>query len=151
MAAGVAFLVIRRQSGPELGSAAAPIDLPLVGREGRFNLAEQRGKPVLLEVFASWCGACRRSAPTLAEAFEAHRSEVEFIGVVVNDEPDAAHRIKSEWGIPYDIALDDGSVSRAYNVKLLPTLVLIDKSGTVRRVAAGMPTRAQIEDWLAEL
>jgi hypothetical protein len=54
-------------------------------------------------------------------------------------------------GIPYDIAFDDGSVSRNYNVKLLPTIILIDRNGTVRRVTTGMPTRGQLEGWIREL
>jgi thiol-disulfide isomerase/thioredoxin len=149
--ATVVFVVMRRNSGPETGKPAATFDLPLVGGDGRFNLAERRGKPVLVEVFASWCGACQRSAPTLAETFEDHRANVDFVGVVVDDDPAAAARIKSDWGIPYDIALDDGSVSRDYNVKLLPTLILIDKTGMVRRVSTGMPTRSQLEGWIQEL
>lgn len=147
----VVFVVMRRASGPETGKPAAAFDLPLVGSEGRFNLAEHRGKPVLVEVFASWCGACQRSAPTLAETFQDHRANVKFVGVLVDDDPAQAQNVKSDWGIPYDVAFDDGSVSRNYNVKLLPTLILIDQAGTVRRVSTGMPTRLQLEGWLREL
>jgi cytochrome c biogenesis protein CcmG/thiol:disulfide interchange protein DsbE len=149
--AAVVFVVVRRHSGPETGTPAAAFDLPLVGSEARFNLAAQRGKPVLVEVFASWCGACRRAAPTLADAFADHRANVQFVGVVVDDDPREAARVKSDWGIPYDVAMDDGSVSRNYNVQLLPTIILIDKTGTVRRVTTGMPTRSQLEGWIAEL
>jgi cytochrome c biogenesis protein CcmG/thiol:disulfide interchange protein DsbE len=147
----VVFVVVRRHSGPETGKPAAVFDLPLVGSDGRFNLAERRGKPVLIEVFASWCGACRRAAPTLADAFEDHRGNVDFVGVVVDDDPGAASRVKSEWGIPYDVAMDDGTVSRDYNVQLLPTIILVDQAGVVRRVTTGMPTRSQLEGWITEL
>lgn len=145
------FVVMRRNSGPETGRPAAAFDLPLVGSDGRFNLAEHRGKPVLIEVFASWCGACERSAPTLAETFQDHRAKMTFVGVLVDDDPKQAAHVKDEWGIPYDVAFDDGSVSRNYNVKLLPTIILVDQSGTVRRVTTGMPTRGQLEGWIREL
>jgi cytochrome c biogenesis protein CcmG/thiol:disulfide interchange protein DsbE len=96
----VVFVVMRRNSGPETGRPAAAFDLPLVGSEGRFNLAEHRGKPVLIEVFASWCGACRRSAPTLADAFQDHRTKVKFVGVLVDDDPEQAAQVKDGWGSP---------------------------------------------------
>lgn len=150
--AGVfALVLMRRASGPETGQLAAPIDLPLLSKEGRFRLEEQRGQPVLVEVFASWCGACRRAAPALADAYRDHGQKVRFVGVMVDDDPQAARQAIQSWDIPYDVALDSGTVARDYKVELLPTLVLIDREGIVRRVTTGAPSRSQIEGWLTEL
>lgn len=151
---GVYFLAthfVRHSSGPKEGSAAAAFDLPLAGKEGRVSLAAQHGKPVLMEVFASWCGACKRSSPRLAEAFRAHQDkDVTFLAVSVDDDPAAAARIKHEWQLPFDVALDDGSVSRGYGISMLPTLIYIDAQGTVRHSAAGVVSRSEIDSWLAE-
>jgi peroxiredoxin len=147
----VASQVMRHSSGPKEGSAASAFDLPLVDGAGRFSLAAQRGKPVLMEVYASWCGVCKRSSPHLAEAFRAHQHDnVAFLAVSVDDDPAAASRSKSEWHIPFDVALDDGSVSRGYGIKMLPTLIYIDARGTVRHSAVGATSRSEIEGWLAE-
>jgi cytochrome c biogenesis protein CcmG/thiol:disulfide interchange protein DsbE len=151
IAVAVVFLVRRRSSGPAEGTRAPRIDLPLVGAEGRFDLDKMRGKPVVLEVFASWCGACRKSAPVLAEAFRAHpKSEVEFLGVSIDDSPLEAARAKERWGIPYAVAVDDGSVSRGYHVSLLPTVVVIGRDGMVRHTTTGVPSQADLDGWLAE-
>ena len=151
---GVYFLAshfVRHSSGPKEGSAAAAFDLPLAGKDGRVSLAAQRGKPVLMEVFASWCGACKRSSPRLAEAFRAHQGEdVTFLAVSVDEDPSAAARIKHDWQLPFDVAVDDGSVSRGYGISMLPTLIYIDAQGTVRHSAAGVVSRSDIDSWLAE-
>jgi len=151
---GVYFLAshfVRHSSGPKEGTLAAPFDLPLVGQEGRVSLAAQRGKPVLMEVFASWCGACKRSSPHLAEAYRAHQGEdVTFLGVSVDEDPVAAGRIKQDWQLPFAVALDDGSVSRGYGIRMLPTLIYIDAGGTVRHSSAGVVSRSEIDSWLAQ-
>jgi cytochrome c biogenesis protein CcmG, thiol:disulfide interchange protein DsbE len=152
-AIALAMLLFPRRSGPELGKPAKAFDLPLVDRDGRVALADVKGQPVLLETFASWCSACRSSAPTLAAAAQASRARpVRFIGVSVDDSPEQARRVKDAWRIPYDVALDDGGrFSKDYGVRLLPTFVLIDAEGRVRRVATGKPSPSELEGWLAEV
>ena len=142
---------VRHSSGPKAGTAAAAFDLPLADRDGRVSLAAQRGKPVLMEVFASWCGACKRSSPRLVDAFHAHQGEdVTFLAVSVDQDASAAARIKRDWQLPFDVAVDDGSVSRGYGISMLPTLIYIDAQGTVRHSSAGVVSRSEIDSWLAE-
>lgn len=151
-AVALAMLLFPRRGGPEVGKAAQPFELALVNRDARFTLAEAKGQPVLVEAFASWCAACRSAAPTLAAAAQATRARpVHFIGVSVDDSPEQARRAKEGWQIPYDVALDDGSFSRAYGVRLLPTFVLIDAEGRVRHVSTGRPSASELEGWLADV
>lgn len=142
---------VRHSSGPKTGTPAAAFDLPVAGQNNRFSLAAHKGKPVLMEVFASWCSACKRNAPRLAEAFRAHGGQgVTFLAVSVDEDPSAAARVKEQWDIPFDVLVDDGSVSRGYGISMLPTLIYIDAQGTVRHSAAGVTSRSDIDDWLAE-
>ncbi|HMJ13752.1 MAG TPA: TlpA disulfide reductase family protein [Polyangiaceae bacterium] len=151
-AVALAMLLMPRRSGPKVGESAKPIDLPLVTGSSRFSLAENKGQPLVVEAFASWCSACRSAAPTLAAASRARRARpVRFIGVSVDDSPERARQAKEEWRIPYDIALDDGRFSKDYAVRLLPTLVVIDAEGRVRRVSSGRPSAAELESWLGEV
>jgi thiol-disulfide isomerase/thioredoxin len=145
-------LVSRGTSGPREGSTAKSFQLPLASGSGVFRLDAQRGKPVLMEVFASWCGACQHAAPMVDDVYrEAQKSGVVFVGVSVDDDPRAAKRVQESWPIAYPVAVDDGSVQRAYGVSLLPTFVLIDRDGTVKRVSSGVPSRRTLSRWLAEL
>ncbi len=156
MYAGIAglfgVLVTRGASGPHEGATAKPFQLPLANGSGVFRLDEQRGKPVLMEVFASWCGACEHAAPMVDEVYrDAEKSGVVFVGVSVDSDARAARRVQESWPIAYPVAVDDGSVQRAYGVSLLPTFVLIDKDGMIKRVSAGVPSRRTLSRWLAEL
>jgi thiol-disulfide isomerase/thioredoxin len=146
----VLFMQLRpRPSGPEVDAPAAPFELSLVGTDQRFVLAKERGKPILIEVFAGWCSACRSASPTISAAALAERTrEVRFLGVSMDDSSDEAARIKARWGIPYDVALDDGRFSKSYGIKMLPTFVLIDADGHVRKVSTGAPRAAELERWL---
>ncbi|RYZ06942.1 MAG: TlpA family protein disulfide reductase [Myxococcales bacterium] len=156
MYAGVAglfgVLVTRGGSGPSEGAAAKPFDLPLASGAGAFKLDEHRGKPVLMEVFASWCGACEHAAPMVDEVYrEAQKNGVVFVGVSVDNDAAAARRVQQDWPITYPVVVDDGQVQRGYGVSLLPTFVLIDRDGTVKRVSSGVPSRRTLSRWLSEL
>src|SRR5258706_11697442 len=147
-----AVLFFRQRSGPETGTVAQDFALPVIaGSAEKFQLSAERGKPVLIEVFASWCGVCRRAAPTLRDAAAAPRKrEVRFVGVSVDRDVADARSAAQEWGIPYDVALDNGSFSRAYEITVLPTFVLVDAEGRVRRVSSGAPRSGEVESWLGE-
>jgi len=56
----LAHQFMHRSSGPKEGTTAAAFDLPLPGQPGRVSLAGQKGKPVPMAVFASWCSACKQ-------------------------------------------------------------------------------------------
>jgi thiol-disulfide isomerase/thioredoxin len=161
-AALVAGLLSRPGSSPLEGKPAADFTLPSVtGHEGsdlassgapRFRLSDHHGTPVLIEVFASWCGTCRRAAPAVAEVAAAKRSRaVEFVGVSVDDTAEVAARAKRLWGIPYDVLLDDGTMTRAYGIKLLPTFILVGSDGAVKKAVSGALSSSELEDWLSDV
>ena len=146
-------LLARQRSGPTVGVEAATFALPAVGAaEGTFDLASRRGNPVLIEIFASWCPTCESASPTMARAFQAKRERpVCFVGVTMDKTVGAAAKLKNDWNIPYTVAVDDGTVAKAYQVSMLPTFVVLDAEGTVRHVFTGVPDRSDVEGWLASV
>ncbi len=151
LAGALVLWLLQTSGGPSKGGGAPGFDLPVVAANspgGRVSLEERDGKPVLIEVFASWCGSCRKSAPVLARAHEKYGSRLEFVGVSVDDNRDAAVRAKESWHIPYTVAYDDrGAFARAYKIRVLPTFVLVDREGRIQKVSAGTLSPGTLDEW----
>jgi thiol-disulfide isomerase/thioredoxin len=154
VAIGVLAIVATRQrsSGPRVDVPAKEFALATLDQGKQFRLSEHRGSPVLVEVFAGWCGACKSAAPMMSRVTQASRKrDVRFLGVSVDSNASDARATVQSWGIPYDVALDDGTFSRDYEITVLPTFVLIDPDGNVRKVSSGVPREAELERWLGDL
>ena len=134
-------LILPRLGARLEGGFAPDFALPVLsgGEPGaRVRLSEQRGRPVLLDFWASWCGPCKAQTKVL-EAFVNSAAGKGFVvlGVNVNDDPAAAQRylasVRPSWIVVGD---SEGTIGSAYQVQQLPTLVLIDRAGrifTIRR------------------
>ncbi|MFN8499604.1 MAG: TlpA disulfide reductase family protein [Anaerolineae bacterium] len=112
-----------------------------------IRLADYRGRPVVLNFWASWCPPCRAEAPAVQRVWEQYQAQgVVFLGVNTSDNDRAARAYLAEYGITYPNVRDDGgSVAPLYHADSLPTTILIDRDGRIvgRRVGA-VP-----EQWLA--
>lgn len=161
LAALALLWLTRSKGGPAPGAEAPGFDLPIVARASgsgaittskRWALDDHKGKPLLIEVFASWCGTCQRSAPTLADAHQKYGDQLEFLGVSMDDTVEAAARAKQRWHIPYAVAHDDrGVFARAYKIRVLPTFVLLDQDGRIAEVSTGAPSSALVAKWAASV
>lgn len=113
-----------------------------------------RGRVVVLEFWATWCGACRALLPTLNEWHERFQSQGGLVVSVTTDPVNKAARDAAELGLAYPVLSDpDGSTATAYQAFALPTLFVIDRSGVVRDVSVGYdPQRiAELEATVARL
>ena len=132
---------------PRPGDAAPP--LALMGADGRpVALAALRGHAVYLNFFATWCGPCRVETPdivALAKAYAARGLRV--VGVDVGEDAAKARGFVREFGVPYALAVDPESRTRAsYGGGVyFPLHVFIDPSGVVRVYHPGEMSRAQID------
>ncbi len=137
--------------GPKVGATAADFELRNVLSTGRIRLSDYRGRPVLVEVFASWCSSCREAAPLVAQLAATHRSHVDFVGVSVDETAEQALATATRWGIKFPVAHDDGTFSRSYSIGTIPSFILIDRNGVVVRTIRGVPKRDALDAWLTEL
>jgi cytochrome c biogenesis protein CcmG, thiol:disulfide interchange protein DsbE len=146
---GAGALVALRGDEPEaagVGSAAPIFAIDTFDGESfdlGAHLAEGRG-PVLLNLWASWCGPCREEFPLLSD-FAATRDGLTVVGVAVRDEMAAARRFATEMDPAFPVGFDtDGAVAASYPSFGLPATYLIDGDGTVVQVVAGRLTEESL-------
>ncbi|MCC6217552.1 MAG: TlpA family protein disulfide reductase [Polyangiaceae bacterium] len=147
----VATILGRRASSLPDGRPAPEFALPrLNGEGGAFRLSEHRGTPVVIEVMASWCGACKQAAPVVRDAHHAQRARpVRFLAVSIDDDREAAVEVARRT--PFDTVHADRQFIAAYQVEVLPTFIVVDEAGNVRHTSTGAPSRRRLEGWLSDL
>lgn len=105
------------------------------------SLLGLKGRVVVLEFWASWCGVCHVMAPTLNDWNDRYAAQGLTVLGVTNDPVDVAGRTAGQLGMGYALASDTtGKMLRAYRAYALPTLFVIDKQGNVRDVLIGYST-----------
>lgn len=136
----------------EVGRAAPAFRLRTL--DGSLTeLTDLRGRYVLLNFWASWCGPCRGETPELQALFERKAPGLVVVGVNQQESREAAGEFAEAFAVTYPIALDtDGQVSGAYRVSTgLPISLLIDPEGVIRRVYLGALTGDDFAELEAEL
>lgn len=114
-------------------------DFTLKTAEGKtVTLSGLRGKPVVINFWASWCPPCRKEMPVLKNAAGTYEGKVQFVGVNLQDSQTAFSEALEEFGLPYPNGKDeDLAISQAYGVTVLPKTFFINKDGIVSYVHAG--------------
>jgi len=131
----------------EIGQPAPAFALnDLAGRQVSLN--DFKGKVVLLDFWATWCGPCRLSMPLLEKLQQEHPDDFTLLAVNIGETPDQvtpyAQRQKIQARIPLDV---QGCVASAYQASSIPRQVLIDKEGVVRFIRDGYYPQLGPEIW----
>ncbi|MEK8032194.1 redoxin family protein [Ideonella sp. DXS29W] len=128
-------------------SSPAP-DFTLKTLEGpNLRLQEQRGKVVLLNFWATWCGPCREEMPQLNKLFEKYRPlGFTLLGVNIDEDPRNAANVATQLGVKFPVLLDtDKRISKLYQLSTMPSTVMIDRDGRVRYVNRGYKSGTELE------
>ena len=146
-------LVSKGSSGVALGEQAPDGPLPRLEGGGEGSLAEYRGKWVLVNFWASWCGPCRQEAPTL-EKFQRRHGGARFtvLGIDSRDLTGDGRGFVRRFGLSYPQLRDgNGATAHAYGTTGVPENFLVDPEGKVRLLVHGPVDAAYLEEDVAPL
>jgi len=124
---------LREVPSPLIGKPAPAFALPLLDDPSKtLGSRDLAGQPYLLNVFASWCFACRDEHPILMA--EGKRLGIKLVGFNYKDEPTDAKRWLAQYGDPYDVVVADlpGNVAIDFGVTGAPETFLVDAQGVIR-------------------
>lgn len=123
---------------PLVGRVAPEIDLETLDG-ARVRLSDLRGRPVLINFWATWCPPCREEFPLMVTAYEEHADDgLEILGVMHQDFADGARAFAEDMGARWPILDDrDDAAYDDYIVSGLPTSYFVDANGIVRAFSLG--------------
>lgn len=116
------------------GQPAANFTLPdLRDTNTQQQLSQYRGKVVLVDFWAAWCGPCRKSMPMLEELYQKHKdSGFTILAISLDDSIQTATRFASQFQTTYPLLIDSqADIADLYQVIGMPTSYLIDRDGKV--------------------
>ena len=141
--------------GSETEMLAPDFQLPSLDGQ-TINLSDFRGKPVLLNFWATWCGPCELEMPFLQEIYEDEEwSEkgLVMLAVDIGEPPARVKDFMERLGLSFTVLLDiDQDVALKYNIRAIPTTFFIDKDGIIQETKIGAFTgKAEIEERLGSI
>jgi len=142
----------RPDVGPRVGNLAP--DLSLTGLDGQVvQLSELRGKPVVLNFWATWCPPCKQEMPDIEKAYQKYRGEgLVVLGVDQMEDLDTVQKFVKQNGYSWTFLLDsDGEASKVYRASALPTTYFVDRQGIIRDVQVGAINAALLDSKLTKI
>ena len=123
--------------------------------DGRtVELAKLKGKVVLVNFWATWCGPCRKEMPDFVEVYKQQKANgLEIIGVSLDEEGwDVVRPFLKQYKINFPVVIGDGKLANAYGgIQFLPTSFLIDRNGFIVDKHIGMLPKETLERKIAPL
>ena len=116
------------------GTSKAP-DFSLKTSTGKtFKLSKLKGKLVVINFWATWCGPCRAEIPGFMDVYEKYKSKgLEIVGVSLDEGGwDDVKPFLKEYSVPYPVVLGNAQVAEQYgNIESIPTTFIVDKDGNI--------------------
>jgi peroxiredoxin len=135
---------------PIVGETAPDFVLKTIGGE-EVRLSELRGKPVLLNFWATWCGPCREEMPLIENRFEQYQTTLVVLGVSEESIGEITSYV-TDQGWQFQFLVDGaGKVNNQYRIGAIPATFFIDAEGIIQHIQVGSMSDADIDAGLAKI
>ncbi|ACU54626.1 Redoxin domain protein [Acidimicrobium ferrooxidans DSM 10331] len=152
---GASASLTASSSGSALVGRTVPgFSLPVLANDSsasKLGPGSFRGRPLVINFFASWCGPCNAETPMLAKAAAASAGSVAFLGVDENDQRSAALAFLARTGVSYPVVRDAGSLQSSYLLVGIPDTFFVAPDGRVIGAVQGQISSSTLENWLRKL
>ncbi len=139
------------ETAPVRGSLAPNFELSDISGE-QVSLSDLRGRVVLINFWATWCGPCRVEMPALQSRYERYRPDLAVLAVDFDEPEDLVRDFAQEFGLTFNVLLDPGAaIQTLYQVRGYPTSVFVDEQGVIRIIHIGIMADSQLDGYLAEM
>ena len=136
---------------PEVGAQAPDFELEQLSG-GALRLSDLRGKPVLVNFWASWCAPCILEMPNIQKYYQRYPEAFEVVAVNADEPRSDIEKFVKDIGVTFPIVMDPGlKIQSLYRLRGLPTSFLVDADGIVRVVHIGMLEESQLEQYLSRV
>lgn len=119
-----------------------------------FQLSNQQGKVVLINIWATWCAPCHDETPDFVDLYDQYKDEgLLVLGVSIDEQGKSVVKpFMEKYNVNYPVVIDDGSIMDKYGPTMgIPTSYVIDKEGNLRYFAVGALTQKELEPKLVKL
>lgn len=143
--------IAEAEAAPIVGAPAPDFTLVDAVTGEQVQLSDLRGKPVVVNFWATWCGPCRIEMPAIQQAFD---DNDDLVILAVNNQESAQEVVDfaQELGLTFNLLLDeDGSIQSTYRVRAYPSTYFVNRDGTVNAVQIGVMTEQQLAEQIAPI
>lgn len=111
-----------------------------------FNLSDQKGKVVLLNFWATWCGPCVGEMPAFERLYNEYGEKVSILAVNCEEDKNTVSQFISDSGYTFPVAYDvDGDISTQYSTSGIPYTLVIGKDGLIKKIFLGADSDADVQ------
>ena len=142
-----------QSEAPQVGKRAPDFQLNTLDGQS-VSLGDLKGKPVLLNFWATWCGPCRIEMPFLQQIYDEWRGRgLVLLAINISESPSQIAEFMQNQGLSFPVLLDSGGeIAQKYNIQYIPSTFFIDKDGIIQDMKVGsFQSKAEIESILNKL